>query len=228
MSAQQHRTVLLMIFGFSVWTTFCFSDPMNLLAGYSVFWILLLYIVGALVKAIGLDKRISQRCAILGYMICAILAYGSKMCEVLLDGRLTRLTQGTGFLMSYTSPAVLLCAVFLLIFFCQMQNVPKRLIPGIRWMSSVSFGVFLIHTQIIIRTRFYKNAFVWITTLDVSVFFLVVIVSSIVVYCLCGSLEYLRQWIFVRMGINRRVEILYKAVKSRILQWMENFGESNI
>jgi len=84
MSRQQQLSVLMIIFCLSLWTTLCFDDPINLLNGYSVAWIVLLYIVGALIKETNLNKRVSQRQAICIYFICVILTYVSKIMEVFL------------------------------------------------------------------------------------------------------------------------------------------------
>lgn len=221
MSVHHYRVVLIMIFGFSVWTTVSFSDPMNLLGGYSAVWIGLLYIVGALIKKTELDKRVSKVFAVGGFFTCALLAYGSKVCEVFLNGRMTRLTQGTGFLMNYVSPAILLCAVFLLIFFSQVKTVSIRLIPVIRWMSSVSFGVFLIHTQTIIRTRFYIPVFSGIAGYATAVFLMIVISSTLGIYLLCGMLEYVRQYLSHCIGVDQKSRCLYEKAKDGMQRWID-------
>lgn len=223
MSQQQHRFALLLLFGISVWTTGCFSDPFNLLSGYSAFWIMLLYIMGALIQKTGLVERVSPTVALVGYFFCVCLAYASKVIEVLLGGRLLRLTQGTGFLMNYVSPAVLLCAIFLLIFFSHVENVPAKTIPFICWLSKVSFGVFLLHSHHVIRSRYYPDLFADMHSLGTFNFIMQVFGSSMIVYLLCGIIEHCRQILFDRCGIERRIRNVCEKIQNVFLQGIDTF-----
>ena len=204
-----------------MWTTFSFEDPMNLLNGYSMIWIVLLYVVGALIKEIGLEKIVSKRNAIVLYFVCVILSWFAKAgCEALFGDAFQRITYGNGFLLRYVSPTVVWSAIALVVYFAHIKELTPRMIPVVTWMSKVSFGIFLIHTHHIIRTRYYVGLFADIGSLPTYLFVAVVFGSTIIIYLACGLLEYIRQCIFDWLRVNQITKCLYQKGRAFLIRWL--------
>ena len=101
------KTVAVFVFiVFCGWTQI-YTDIAHLGRGYSVLWLAILYVFGAYLAKYDVLKNLSAAKSVLGYLICVAVTM------------LSRFAMGSVFpkrinlLVSYTSPTIVLCAVFL-------------------------------------------------------------------------------------------------------------------
>jgi len=135
-----------------------YASPMERFAlreGYSVFWLVLLYLAGGAVRKIqmqrdadtaanpGRTKHIRLLC-LGGIILCALFAWIwlIRDCHLtIFDVQIKRTTW-----MSYTSFTVTLSALLHLILFSHI-SIPAKLQRFIRRIAACSFGIYLINTQ---------------------------------------------------------------------------------
>jgi len=142
---------------FSILTTLFDSDLGNVNDGYSFLWLAFLYLLGAYIRKYGLSISYPNWKNLLGYFSCVLITWLSKLCIELVTNAVFGTPKFGKYLISYTSPTILLCAVFLLLYFSNLKC--RRIEKRIRFFAPVSFGVYLLHDEPLIRGRFISGAF---------------------------------------------------------------------
>ena len=132
------KTVAIFIFiVFCGWTQI-YTDVLHLGRGYSVFWLAILYVLGAYMAKYDTLKKLSVGWSLIGYLCCIVVT------------ELARCVMGSVFpkrinlLVSYTSPTIVLCAVFLFNIFLKMR-IGQKGAKIIAFLAPLSFGVYLAH-----------------------------------------------------------------------------------
>lgn len=218
MDQKTAKNYFLVIFLFcSVWTTFTLEDPMNMLNGYSFIWILLLYIVGGLMKKCGLFSNTESKKAIVLYLLCVTFSWLIRF--ITESAKIESLFQFSNMFINYTSPTILLNAVMLMVVFSKIEIKNQRIQNIIKMLSTVSFGVFLIHSQIVIRNHVFANAFGWIAELNIVVSIITIIITALVLYMICGTIEYLRSRFFERLHVGKNVKLIFEKTAERMAKY---------
>lgn len=110
-------------------------------AGYTIVNFIFLYVVGALLHKWDVCKY-SKIYDFAGYMFCTIIIF---------------LGEKTGYPMrDYSNCFVIASSVFLFNFFRKIRLNHGKLEPVILWLSKACFGVYLIHTKVMIQGTFWK------------------------------------------------------------------------
>ena len=186
------KMLLAALFVFtSLLPTFRPLSVMPLAAGYSAVWLSILYLAGACVKLDKLYERADGRVFALVYFasVALMLLWQVYDRESLL-------------LVSYLSPTVLLCAVSLLCAFCRVR-VPDRLAGAAKFLSSTSFGVYLIHTGPFVWSVLMTGSFAFIGGLSPALVLPCELGCAAAIYFACTLTEYLRQRLFRLCRIDR-------------------------
>ncbi len=218
MNPKTAKNCFLVIFLFcSAWTTFTGKDPMNMLDGYSFIWILLLYMVGGLMKKCGLFSNTGTKKAIVIYLSGVTFSWLIRF--VIESIKIESLIPFSNMFVKYTSPTILLNAIMLMAAFSKIEIKNQRIQNIIKMLSGVSFGVFLIHSQIVIRNHVFVNAFGWIAELNAVVSIITIIITAVVLYMICGTIEYLRNWLFERLHIGRKAKLMFERTAGRIAKY---------
>ena len=121
-------------------------DPFNLLGGYSVMWLALLYVAGAFLRKYDIPAALRPRTALLGYAGMVLLTWGSKSALELLAHRGIAPGVSSGVLLDYTSPTIVLASVFLVLFFARARY-PRPVVKAVALLSPAALGVYVIHAH---------------------------------------------------------------------------------
>lgn len=220
MTRRQARALFWAIFTvFSGLSTLTGLDFFVTQFGYSVIWLILLYILGGCIRRGDILSRVPSQVLLAIYLLCvaaALLMKGLLREPVLIFQALYH----SNTLVSYTSPTVLLCAVTLLVVFSRMGR------PG-RWngklvavLAPCSFGIYILHMQDDLRTLLFElPLFGWIAKQGALVAPLIVLLTALVLYILCAAIEKLRQWLFKALHIQTALEKLETRFLGRL--WSE-------
>jgi len=179
----------------------------SLSEGYSFLWLAILYIVGGYIAKHNLMNTVSSQKSFLGYIICIFITFGSK----LLISSLTNAGRGSAILISYTSPTIVLASVFLLNAFVRM-HIKDQFKKGILFLSSCSFGVYLIHCQPVVFDKLLANAFVGFLDQRTILLPLFIIASSILIYLVCALIEQMRKYLFKWTKIDALVNMISTSI----------------
>lgn len=190
---------------------FC-GDLFYIQSGYSMLWLLILYILGAIFKRC--EKDIAQRFnnlsqfATVGWIVCILVTFifhnGGMYLPDEFPGKQTIVNN----VVNYISPTMVGCAMCMLIVFSRLriqENVCGKYIKNI---SKLAFGVYLIHVhplvcQYIIQGRYVKLAIVPVWKMVVGV-----ITSALVIFMGCLCIEWARSKVFGVLRIGKRIDKL--------------------
>lgn len=188
-------------------------SPFKFGNGYSPLWLIFLFIIGGYIKRFFDDfTKINKYAYLAGWCCCVVFVWASRMLISELSVLLFGEEKFETVLYSYLSPLVIFAAVCLLLFFSQL-NV-KRCKSFISKVSAASFGVFLIHENIIIREKFIIGLF---SNYDSSwmALWMEVIIASVAIYLICSIIDYARILLFSFLKIPALADRLAKWVSCK-------------
>lgn len=196
------KILLISVLLFCVIETISHDTVFAINSGYSWVWLSVLYLFGAYYKKYAPFENISGGKALLGFAVCMLLTYASRLSIALATNiYFGEVRLATKFI-TYTSPFMLLGALCLLQFFKNI-HLSERLQPAVRLITSLTFGVFLIHTQSIIFQNVLKNAFAWVSEYHVLIVVLVFFACALAVFIVCAVLDWVRILLFRVIKVNK-------------------------
>lgn len=172
---------------------FCFfamvsSKVGNLNGGYSVFWLMLLYVLGGYLAKYEVLKTASVKKCFLGYFACVIITILSRIVIGNVDIKCINA------LVAYTSPTIVLSAVFLIVAFSKIK-MNKKVVAIVSFVSPLTFSVYLIHCHPYISGKI-ANAFVWIAHEPIYYAPLIVLLVALAIFIACVVLDFIRINVF--------------------------------
>lgn len=212
--------ILILFAVIVIWPSIPILNPIVLDGGYSLYYFIFLYIVGAYIKIFFNDKIFNKKIFFIVYIFSSIMLLGLNMGISIIVGH----QKG---IYSYNFILVFISSIALFIFFKEL-NIKSNIINK---LSSLTLGVYLISDHPYIRewiynylgysNHFNKNEFLLYT---IFIIFLIYIVTSII--------EYIRQSIF---GYIKEIKILNKIkfqiflyIKKKILNIINNMKKNAI
>lgn len=227
LSKNQHKYLI-----FSIIICFCILnlassilglDIFGLGKGYSFLWLMSLYIIGAYLKLYEDDLKKYRKDKFLYVYILAIcctflLRLISKYMKFKLLGILSN---DSGVFVSYISPFTLLSAIGFVLFFSRLEfkNNAKKIILKI---SKLSFGVYLIHEQSLIKSTFIANQFASLALFNPIIIVSNIIVKSFIIFACCLIIEWIRQKLFEILRTNQICEKITENIKKIIYKKIKN------
>lgn len=170
--------------------------------GLSTMWLLILYIIGALLKKSNLFKSISKRNLFLLYLLFCIITF---FLNIYFDFRQFG---------NYSSPTVLMSAIFLLLLFSKIKiNKYQNLIL---FISKLTFGVYLFHDNSIIVNLFIKDRFLFINSKNVLMIICFSLIVALIIFIISLVLELFRFCIFKLINIDNKCDIIINFAKKSL------------
>ena len=124
-------------------------DPFKLYSGYSMIWLMILYIIGGYIRKYKVIDVINMKIACAGFLCTVGITWVSKCItdKYVID---TGISMSDVFL-NYTSPTIVMAGIFLFIFFAKIDIKNTKIVSLIRITAPASLGVYILHV----------NPFVW-------------------------------------------------------------------
>ena len=204
----------------SILQLFAKEDLFSLNEGYTALWLSSLYIIGAYIKKYHILSKIKKRVLLISYFLCVFISFGYKFVleatGFKIPGSFSYFTNGN-LLISYNSPTILLCGIVLLLLFARLQP-NKMVIRLITLLSPATFGVYLIHDNVLIQNNMMPHISV-IKDLNVFIIPCVVLGIAIAIWLLCSVIDIIRIKIFELIKVRRftnwlELKIRYLANKA--------------
>lgn len=212
LTVKQQKAVAVALIGlFSVIPLITGRDVFLTDDGYSAIWLIVLYILGGIIKKCDLFKNLKTSMAFLLYFAVILITWIQKFYVDYHNINFPEKDKMAQSLINYTSPTILFAAVFLLIGFSKL-NMSKVMVKIIKVLAPVSFGVYLIHVQPFIWRKIMKNLFVPYAKFNTIQLFFAVLSTAVLIYLLCGVVEYLREKFFGVLRIKKIIEKLENKV----------------
>ena len=220
----EHRelknTLIICMFVFSFYGVISmrFADPFKIHSGYSMIWLILLYLVGAYIKKYNLCEKISIKNA-LKIMIVSVAFW---IIWFFFIGKM--LGHGADVLFnSYVSPIIIFISVSLLLIFGKMslKEKPKQLI---KFVTPTVFGIYLLHVNPIIFNNILGKRFGFISNYNIFIQIIMIIMIALCIFLIGFIVEKLRDMLFkifhirnfsetIEMKINYLIDKIQSTMK---------------
>lgn len=190
-------------------------EPFGVHSGYSFVWLGLLYFIGAYIKKYKLLEKLTVKWCALGFLGCAVLTWLVRVGIELVTWKvLGAPALGTKFI-SYTSPVMVLQAVFALELFSKIKIKPP-VIKVVSWFAPMTFGVFILHTVPAFYRYILKDAFLFVSAHSVLFIFGFSLLVVIAIF-LGGSLI---DWCRIRLFRLCKVPVLAQKIGDRAKKYI--------
>lgn len=203
------------IFLFSVLPTVFRRDIFYLSEGYSAFWLGILYLIGGYLAKYRIGQKIKSKYLICGYAICVVLSWGVKM---LMDRRalmIYGILPDKDLLISYLSPTILFAAIFLLLAFSKFNvSVIGKSIIGI--LAPLSFSVYLIHYNPLVKINILQDRFSGYVQYGVLKFIVMLIATVLVIFVGCVLIDSVREFLFKVLKLRQKIISFESFIARRI------------
>lgn len=200
-------TALALLFSFL--PAFMMTDRFQLNGGYHPAWLVILYLMGGAVRLHGF-RMFAGRKAALGALAAGVLiGWGS---------RLAVLAAGADWLeewlLQYTAPTMLACALALLALFAGCR-LPAWLAKAASALAPLTFGVYLIHDNPLVREYLIKMRLAGLAGLNPAMMLLTLFGCWAGIYAVCLLLEWGRMKLFDAMRVPDACQRLENRLLSR-------------
>lgn len=191
LTKDEHKKLILilgLVFSLIPSVIFFAGESIGIYGGYTLIWFIYVYIISVYLRKY--DFKIKNRYLILTYLIASVINFAVKVAQQAVFGN------ELWNLYRYSSITVLIASVSLFMIFIQMKPRNHKI-----WLilGSTTFGVFLIHTQYIMRDKIlWKEIIKPLDYCDGNtlVYLLHVLVSVLVIFIVCSLIDLLRIKLF--------------------------------
>ena len=181
--------------------------------GYSMLWIILMYLTGAYFKLHFNIKIpfIKTICFAIYILSGLALAFHKFYKEKLLIETESPYIYFTDYY-SYTSLFVIICSLALFVLFININVKNKYINTVISFFSKSTFGVYIIHTNLIVWVYILGNRFINLSCIPVYELAFKVILATLIIFLVCTLIERVRMLLFKVLYIDRIVKLLDKII----------------
>lgn len=182
------------------------SDAFTVKGGYSVMWLMCLYLVGAFLKKHNILQLLTKKKWLSAYLVCVAVTMLSKVCIVIIRG-------STGnVLVNYVSPTIILSAIALLGVFSNLK-INEIHIKWIRWISPLVFGVYLIHNHPLVFEITMRDRFKWLAERNFLELIGCVVLIAIAIFAGCIIIEYVRSKIISLLKVKSLIQLFEEKIE---------------
>lgn len=178
-----------------------FGTPVFALSnGYSMIWLMILYMIGAFIKRFRIGERVPVWALALLYVAFTCLTWAGCVWF------------SASWLLNYISPTVFVSSALLLIIFSRMKIRAKVPVWLIKTFAPATLGVYIIHVNYFIWRLYIYNFATKFGGGGVLRFVGLVFASAIVIYIAGSLIDVCRIKLFELCGVRRALDALDRAV----------------
>lgn len=190
------------------------ATALSLSGGYHIGWLCVLYLLGGWLRRYGKPARTVWK-PLLCFFVCAEAAGGWQVAGRLLNPHVVSLPLDSEWFLAYTSPLMVGAALALFVLFLRMKPSAR---PGrfARRAGSLTFGVYLIHEQPVVRRALLTLQLAGLSGLSAPLLMLALLGLWLAVYGGTMTMEWLR----VRLFALCRADRLCQWAGERLTAWI--------
>jgi hypothetical protein len=187
-------------------------DIFGLSFGYSMLWLIYLYIVGAYFNKYQIGKLFKQKIWLIVYIVSVIIAW----IIYLIFDIVPILSGFSDIVLNYNFPTTLFMGIGLFCFFVNMEIKNKNVAKLIILLAPVSFGVYLVHVHPVIFNYVIKDLFIPFIHYPTIIMVLMILGTAFIIYIVCSCIDMIRIKLFQLFKIdyisNKIVIFLHKGL----------------
>ena len=190
------------------------GDPWSIGAGYSVLWLLVLYVVGACVRHSGFLQKTAWWKLLLTAVLCVVLVCVYRQVILAHDTKDSFWKDQNSQLLYYTSPALAVFSLCMLILFSRIR-VSGPAAAVVKLLAPLTFGVYIIHVHHVFWT-WMENAFQPFGKLPVPLVIPAVLAGGLALFMACCALDWLRSRLFRLLHVREKLDRLEMRLTERL------------
>lgn len=199
-SQKQLKTTGVFIFLIFCCYSRIYSNVLELHNGYSLLWLAILYVVGGYLARYKPLEKFSKRICLISYFVCIVMTIASKLFIQFLTNLVFGEAKGGPILVAYTSPTIVLSAVFLVCYFAKL-GIGNKFSSVITVLAPLSFGVYLFHCQPYFMEQLngvftFNPSMKFYTVLPIAIFI------SVFIFSFCLVVDFFRSKLFKILRIS--------------------------
>ena len=164
---------------FSIIPTIFKQDSLGIWRGYSVLWMILLYIVGAIIRKFKYESYFQSWKVIFWILLLTSLTF------VLYFFNYEQWR-------SYSSPTVTFQGILIFLLCLSIKNIPPSLEKIVLLLSPLTLGVYLFHVHPLIFRRIIPTIHTLVEEQEFSMFVIIILVMTLVLFFSGAIIEYFR------------------------------------
>lgn len=204
--------ILLFSFG-SVFGKFYQGDPFAMGSGYSVIWLLVMYIVGACLNASSAARKAKVCNLLLTMIVCFSLSLAWAAVSLPKFMEVTRKQVN-----SYLNPLMLIFDICLFCLFSKMKLRGTFIRKLIGFLAPLTFSVYIIHVHPLCWALI-KSRFTFIAGYRELYYVPLVIAFALAIYLGCSLLDYLRSLLFRLLRVDKFSAALEKLLRKILMKF---------
>lgn len=192
------RLVTTLIIIFSILPTYFHNDLFKEERGFSVWWLMVMYLIGASIKKYHIEEKITTLKCLGGYIGCVMVTWLYKLAAEYLTKIFYGKVQESSVLVNYISPTILFSGIFLLLLFSKL-SFKNTFCKIIAFFSPLTFSVYLIHAEPLIWNHVIKGRFTVYANYHPLLLILAVLVTSFMIWLICSLIDLPRSFLFKKL-----------------------------
>lgn len=193
------------------------KDGFKFSEGYSPIWLMVMYLVGAYMKKFNVGAKMKKWLALLLYVISSLCSFilcvfSKKLLKIMLGNDISYL--------SYTSPFVVLSAIFLFIFFSKLK-FGKKTENLINYITPAALGVYLIHTHPLVFNKLMKDIAMPLVNHGTAAMIFGSVAMALAVFIICIVIDLLRIQLFRLIRVNalcKKLDGVFNSKKKKTIE----------
>ena len=211
---QMQGCILVLVIIFSLWPSLLpFVSSLDGSNGYGIIWFVLLYLIAAYIRLHQPQKSINRKYPLLIYFAIVLL---SMLC-LIVEQKVS--FPWTAAFQRYNGIGVLIASLSVFVYFLGIDFKQARVNKIIVGMSGLTFGVYLIHENFLVREHLYTDWLNMPSYVNTQYQVLYIITCTLGIYIISSLIEYLRQKLFLIL----RIDILMQKLDTCITKHISRF-----
>lgn len=194
---ESRRLLIIILFVFSALSTVYDNWFSN---GLHAFWLLILYIIGALMKKGEVFANTKTIILVIIFFASSILSW---FLGLFLDIKPWRM---------YTSPTIILAAMVLLILFTRISIKNTTIKKIVKFIAPLTFGIYLVHDNFYVSKMLIDDSFVFVTNYNLIIGAIMVLSIALTIFIICLFIEMIRNKIFKLIKIDTISEKIIEKI----------------
>ncbi len=181
-------------------------DFFKVLNGYSPFWLLYCYMIGAYIKIYNVDISTNR---IIKYLCLLFFAQFLINCTIRNVGFIyfNKIVKEDWFI-NYISPFTLITSILLVMLFLKINIKNSKISKVFIYFSTMAFSVYIIHCHKLIFDYIFKDLFIFLLKYNFVIIFLSIVCAIIIIYIACCLIDEIRKFIFKIFCINKIIDFI--------------------
>lgn len=188
------------------------ADSFGMKNGYSVLWLVLLYVLGSSLKKTQFARKIHTKQILLVIAGSYVITFCSVVVLPIAGKQLLHRSIPRGVLWSYCSPTIIVMAVCTLLLFAKMKISSEAVSRWVSKLAMGAFGVYLIHSNPVFDRIVLENRFVSVGNQPIWIMIPAIAVIALVIFVFCLIVELARILLFKCLKIEQMTKRLVQCL----------------